>query len=160
MVSPQKNSPVWRGENTLLFGSPQNTLALGEQTTINGTPGVNTLLNTPDLTGFGAAKDHSVFQTPELPAGENTLLFGPPRNGFTPIEDTTLREAPGVDTLLMTPNAIGLGITQHTNRTPNFDTPKTTGADDILVVSWDDLPATTPAPKAMVNSPRKRHLCH
>ncbi|RSL40371.1 hypothetical protein CEP53_013406 [Fusarium sp. AF-6] len=141
------------GDNTLLFGSPRNGFSLAEQTTVHGTPGVNTLLHTPSIAGLSAVKDRSIFQTPKLPAGENTLLFGPPCDGFTPVEQTTPRDAPGVSTLLMTPNATGLGITQNINRTPNFDTPKITGADETLVVSWDDLPATTPAPKAIATSP-------
>ncbi|RMJ14883.1 hypothetical protein CDV36_005413 [Fusarium kuroshium] len=75
----------------------------------------NTLLQTPNVTALSAVKDHSVFQTPELPAADNTLQFGPPRHGFTPGEYSTIRGSPGLNTILKTPNATGLGITRGAN---------------------------------------------
>lgn len=64
---------------------------------------------------------------PELPTGENTLI--------------------------QTPNVTGLGISNNINHTPGVETPKVTGADDALVMSWDDLAAITPAQKAKAASP-------
>ncbi|UPK99311.1 hypothetical protein LCI18_010246 [Fusarium solani-melongenae] len=124
------------GDNTLLFGSPRNGLTLADHTNISGTPGVNTLLQPPD------------FRTPELPPGDNTLLFRSPANGFTPDDNTGVHGSPGVNTLLRTPNITGRGITTTADYTPGLETPKVTGADETLVVSWGDLPATTPAQDA------------
>ncbi|KAJ4312914.1 hypothetical protein N0V84_009683 [Fusarium piperis] len=153
--TPQFQTPeLPAGENTLLFGSPQNGFTFAEHTELRGTPGVNTLLQTPDVTGLGIvnrsnqtpqASTKSIFETPELPAGENTLLFGSPQNGFTLAEHTELHGTPGVNTLLQTPNITGRGIMSITNQTPGFETPKVTGADETLVVPWDDLPESTPA---------------
>ncbi|RMJ14889.1 hypothetical protein CDV36_005414 [Fusarium kuroshium] len=144
------------GDNTLLFRSPQNGLTPSQNSVMSRTPGVETLLRTPNQTALNGIKNTSTmtgFYTPELPDAGNTLMFGSPANGFTPAEDAVIQGFPGVDTLIGTPNATGLGITQNTNRTPKFDTPGITGADETLVVSWDDLPATTPAPKATATSP-------
>ncbi|UPK98745.1 hypothetical protein LCI18_009680 [Fusarium solani-melongenae] len=135
------------GENTLLFGSPQMGFTPAEYTNIGGTPGVNTLLQTPSITGFSALNDRAGFPTPELPPGENTLLFGSPQNGLTPNGHTTIRETPGVNTILKTPDATGLGIMNGANNTPALGTPKVKSADETLVVSWNDLPASTPAQK-------------
>ncbi|WAO84627.1 Hypothetical protein NCS54_00184700 [Fusarium falciforme] len=136
------------GENTLLFGSPRNGLTLADHTDICGTPGVNTLLRTPNATALSIVKDQTDFRTPELPPAENTLLFRSPANGFTPANNTGIRGSPGVNTLLRTPNITGLGITTTANYTPGLETPKVTGVDETLVVSWDDLPATTPTQDA------------
>ncbi|KAI8719823.1 hypothetical protein NCS52_00764500 [Fusarium sp. LHS14.1] len=142
------------GENTLLFRSPKNGLPPVEYTNISGTPGVNTLLRTPDMTGFSAINNVTStpdFRTPELPAGENTLLFGA-HDDLSLANHTAVLGTPGVNTLLKTPDVTGLGIINNMHHTPAIDTPKVTGADDTLVMSWDDLPATTPAPKAKTTS--------
>lgn len=135
------------GENTLMFRSPRIGLTPAECTNIGGTPGVNTLLQTPSITGFSALNGRAGFQTPELPAGENTLMFGSPQYGFTPDGHTTIHGTPGIDTLLKTPNTTGLGIMNGGNHTPALETPKVGSADETLVVSWNDLPASTPAQK-------------
>ncbi|RSL56969.1 hypothetical protein CEP54_008544 [Fusarium duplospermum] len=136
------------GDNTLLFGSPRNGLTPSQITDINGTFAMDSLLRTPNVTTLSAANNISNtpgFQTPELPAGENTLIFRSPANGFTPVNNTSMQGLPGVDTLIGTPNATGLGITNNVTDTSSLETPKVTVADETLVVSWDDLPATTPA---------------
>ncbi|KAL2675677.1 hypothetical protein Neosp_011867 [[Neocosmospora] mangrovei] len=94
-------------DNTLLFRSPENGLPPVEYTNIGGTPDVNTLLRTPDVTGFSAVNNVSStpnFRTPELPPGENTLLFRSPENGLPPVEYTNIGGTPGVNTLLRTPD--------------------------------------------------------
>ncbi|EEU48979.1 uncharacterized protein NECHADRAFT_75689 [Fusarium vanettenii 77-13-4] len=139
------------GDNTLLFRSPQNGLTPVDNTNIGGTPGVNTLLQTPNVTEFSALNEGTKFQTPELPAGENTLLFGA-HDELSLANHTAVLGTPGVNTLLKTPDVTGLGISNNINSTPAIDTPKVTGADDTLVMSWDDLAATTPAPKAKATS--------
>ncbi|KAJ4146192.1 hypothetical protein NW754_001656 [Fusarium falciforme] len=85
------------------------------------------------MTALGALKDHGVLQTPELPARENTLMFGPPPNGFTPVGHTTIRRTPSVNTLLKTPDATGLGIMNGANHTPALEAPKVNSADETLV---------------------------
>ncbi|KAH7234131.1 hypothetical protein MRS44_001931 [Fusarium solani] len=138
-------------ENTLLFRSPQCGFTPARNTDVSGTFAMDSLLKTPNVTTFGAVNnvsDTPDFRTPELPPAENTLLFCSPANGFTPADNTGIRGSPGVNTLLRTPNITGLGITTTANYTPGLETPKVTGVDETLVVSWDDLPATTPAQDA------------
>lgn len=147
------------GENTLLFGSPQNESTPTAHTDLRTTPGVDTLLKTPDVTGLGIMNGTNQtprvsapanFETPELPPGENTLLFGPPQNEFTLAEHTELHGTPGVNTLLKTPDVTRRGTVNSTNQTPGFETPKVTGVDETLVMSWDDLPEATPAQNAAI----------
>ncbi|KAI8691955.1 hypothetical protein NCS56_00189600 [Fusarium sp. Ph1] len=134
-------------ENTLLFRSPCNGLTPVPNSIIGGTPALDSLLKTPNITAFSVVNNTSTttrFRTPELPEAENTLIFRSPANSFTSINNTGIRGSPGVNTILRTPDVTGLGITNNTNYTPSLDTPKVTGADETLVVSWDDLPAPTP----------------
>ncbi|KAM0425657.1 hypothetical protein ACHAPT_009189 [Fusarium lateritium] len=108
-----------------------------------------------------ASVNTPMFRTPELPAYDNTLLFGSPLNGLSPSRNTDIGGTPAMNSLLKTPDVTGLGIISGTKQTPGFETPdlsaqatpKVTGADETLVMSWDDLPATTPSQKTKLTTP-------
>ncbi|KAF5003358.1 hypothetical protein FDECE_10088 [Fusarium decemcellulare] len=124
-------------ENTLMFRSPDvGFTPANESSAMRATPSIDGLLKTPDVTGLGIVKgnDHTAnFQTPELPAFDNTIAFAEPPASTRPM---STRRTSRRQSRITPAKAADAGIAS----TPKFAAPM--GADDTLVVTWPEVKDT------------------
>ncbi|KAM0553949.1 hypothetical protein ACHAPJ_007021 [Fusarium lateritium] len=135
-------------EHTMVFGSPEGGFTPANKSSVRDSLSVDDILKTPDVTGLGIINtaDTSDFQTPELPAHDNTLMFAEPPASARPTSNKRMTRRQSAMTPLkraltnsMTPLKRG---TPNAVSTPKFATPMTDDADRTLAVSWPDVKDT------------------
>lgn len=94
---------------------------------VNHAPTIDSVLETPQVSATPS------FHTPELPAGDNTLIFRSPQCGFTPARNTDASATFAMDSLLRTPNVSTFGPAHNVSDTPGFRTPELPPAENTLI---------------------------
>lgn len=143
------------------FSSPVNASTPTDMAT-PAERSIGDLLQTPNVTSFGATNDASptAFQTPELPEyNDNTLVFGEAAATPQPAsaKRTTRRQSAMTPLKRATANAMTASklttpakAVEPNHSTPKFATPMASDPDETVAMSWSDV--NTP-----VQSPSDKH---
>ncbi|KAM5352803.1 hypothetical protein ACJ41O_005525 [Fusarium nematophilum] len=155
--APSASRGLLATTSTLFASTPTQTVMSMQEPA-----SVSAMMKTPDVTSAGVIKkrarldDTPGFRTPELPANENTVIFGSPVVGLTPAQKSSIRGTPSIDTLLKTPDVTGLGIIRGTDKITGFETPELPQLDNTLVFAQPPTSARPASVKRITRQQSKK----